>query len=392
MNKLKSYKFRIYPNKEQETLLSKSFGCSRYFWNYMASVFNSYDLETNPKPVYLTSTQFRNQEDVNWLKEVSASILQQKEIDFKEFKKQYFSKTRKSNISRPNFKKKQSKQSFRLPNQKFSIKDGKIRLEKIGKIKIVLDREIPLDGKLMSATISVNSSGQYFASILVEQEINNKLKTGKDVGCDLGVKVFSTQSDGIEISNPKFFSKNQAKLKRLQQHFARKEKGSKRRDKCKLKIAKLYQKITNKRDFFLHNYTTQLINNYDTIFIEDLGVKDMLESKLMSKSIADASWSKFTTMLTYKADWYGKTVHKVDRYYASSKTCGCGVKNKELKLSDREWVCGSCGTTNSRDQLASQNILKEGRRCLDDLTKNKRGDQGYEVYEALKINNGIICH
>jgi putative transposase len=356
----------------------------------MTSVFNSYDVEKNPKPVYLTSTQFRNQEEVSWLKEVSASILQQKEIDFKEFKKQYFNKTRKSTISRPNFKKKQSKQSFRLPNQKFSIKDGKIRLEKIGKIKIVLDR--PLAGKFMSVTVSVNSSGQYFASVLVEQEINYKLKTGKECALDLGVKVFSTQSDGIEISNPKFFSKNQAKLKRLQQHFARKEKGSKRRDKCKLKIAKLYQKTTNQRDFFLHNYSTQLINNYDTIFIEDLGVKDMLESKLMSKSISDASWSKFTAMLTYKADWYGKTVHKVNRYYASSKTCGCGVKNKELKLSDREWVCASCGAINSRDQLASQNILKEGRRSLDDLTKNKRRDQGYEVVEALKINNDINCH
>jgi putative transposase len=144
--------------------------------------------------------------------------------------------------------------------------------------------------------------------------------------------------------------------------------GSKRRDKCKLKIAKLYQKITNQRDFFLHNCSTQLVNNFDCIFIEDLGVKDMLESKLMSKQISDASWSKFVNMLTYKADWYGKTVHKVDRYYASSKTCGCGVKNKELKLSDREWVCGSCGVINQRDQLASKNILKEGRRSLGDLT------------------------
>jgi len=220
----------------------------------------------------------------------------------------------------------------------------------------------------MSVTVSINSSGQYFASILVEQEINHKLKTNKDVGIDLGVKTYSTQSDGVEISNPKFFSKNQAKLKRLQQHLSRKKKGSKRRNKCKLKVAKFYQKITNQRDFFLHNYSTQLINNFDTIYIEDLGIKDMLESKLMSKLISDASWSKFVSMLQYKADWYGKEVIKVGRYFPSSKLCGCGVKNTKLKLSDREWACSSCGTINQRDQLASQNILKEGRRSLGDIT------------------------
>lgn len=224
----------------------------------------------------------------------------------------------------------------------------------------------------MSITISKNCSGQYFASILVEQEINQKLKTNKDVGIDLGIKTFSTQSDGVEISNPKFFSKNQTKLKRLQQHFSRKQKGSKRGDKCKIKIAKLYQKITNQRDWFLHNYSTRLINEYDTIYIEDLNIKNMLESKLMSKQIVDVSWSKFVIFLEYKADWYGKEVIKVDRWYASSKICGCGVKNNNLKLSDRKWVCSACGVINQRDALASQNILKEGRRSLGDLTNVER--------------------
>jgi putative transposase len=366
LNKLKAYKFRIYPNKSQETLLAKTFGCARFFWNQQVAVFNSYDKETNPKPEFKSSTVVRK--EFQWMQEVSAAAIQQKEIDLKQFKKQFFSKTRKISVNRPKFKKKQKAQSFRLPNQKFTLKNSKLRLEKIGWIKVKQDREILEQAKLMSVTVSVNSSGQYFASILVEQEIKHKLKTNKDVGIDLGIKVFLTSSNGVEISNPKFFSKNQAKLKRLQQHFSRKKKGSKRRDKCKLKIAKLYQKITNQRDFFLHNCSTQLVNNFDCIFIEDLGVKDMLESKLMSKQISDASWSKFVNMLTYKADWYGKTVHKVDRYYASSKTCGCGVKNKELKLSDREWVCGSCGVINQRDQLASKNILKEGRRSLGDLT------------------------
>ena len=368
MKKLKAYKFRLYPNKQQEVLLNKTFGCVRFYYNQQVALFNSYDKESNPKPEFKSSTLIR--QEFEWMQEVSAAALQQKEIDFKEFKKQLFNKNRKSKLGFPKFKKKSNRQSYRLPNQKFKIIGNKIQLEKIGKVKFVKDRNFPEVFKFMSVTISKNPSGQYFISVLVEQEINHKTKTNREVGIDLGVKTFSTQSDGIEISNPKYFSKNQAKLKKLQQHFSRKQKGSNRREKCRLKITKLYQKITNQRDYFLHNYSSHLINKYDYIFIEDLGVKNMLKSKLMSKEISDVSWSKFVNMLIYKADWYGKTVHKVDRWFASSKTCTCGVKNKELKLSDREWVCSSCGEINQRDFLASQNILKEGRRSLGDIKTN----------------------
>ena len=366
MKKLKAYKFRLYPTKQQEVLLNKTFGCVRFYYNQQVALFNSYDKESNPKPEFKSSTLIR--QEFEWMQEVSAAAIQQKEIDFKEFKKQLFNKNRKSKLGFPNFKKKSNRQSYRLPNQKFKIIGNKIQLEKVGKVKFVKDRNFPEVFKFMSVTISKNPSGQYFVSVLVEQEINNKTKTNREVGIDLGVKTFSTQSDGIEISNPKYFSKNQAKLKKLQQHFSRKQKGSNRREKCRIKITKLHQKIVNQRDWFLHNYSTRLINKYDFIFIEDLGVKTMLESKLMSKEISDVSWSKFINMLIYKADWYGKTVHKVDRFYASSKTCGCGVKNQDLKLTDREWVCGSCGSINQRDLLASENILKEGRRSLGDIT------------------------
>ena len=366
--KLKSYKFRLYPNKKQEVLLNKTFGCVRYAWNQNVANFNTYDKETNPKPIFKTSTELRN--EIDWMTEVSAAAIQQKEIDFKEFKKQLFNTKRKSKLGFPKFKKKSNRQSYRLPNQKFKVLKNKIQLEKIGKIKMVIDRNLP-NCKFMSVTISKNPSGEYYASVLIEQEIKHKPKTNREVGIDLGVKTFSTQSDGIEICNPKYFSKNQAKLKRLQQHFSRKQKGSNRREKCRIKITKLHQKIVNQRDWFLHNYSTRLINKYDFIFIEDLGVKTMLESKLMSKEISDVSWSKFINMLIYKADWYGKEVIKVNRYYASSKTCGCGVKNENLKLSDRVWTCNSCGTENSRDHLASQNILKEGRKSLGELALAK---------------------
>ena len=376
MNRLVTYKYRLYPNKTQQTLLNKTMGCVRFFWNQQVATFKTYNKETNPKPEFKTSTELRN--EIEWMKEVSAAAIQQKEIDFKEYRKQLFSKSRKKKIGFPNFKKKSNRQSYRLPNQKFKIIENKIQLEKIGKVKMVVDRELP-HGKLMSVTISKNPSGQYFASILIETEINHKQKTNKEVGLDLGIKTFSTQSDGIEISNPKFLNKNQVKLRRLQQHLSRKVKGSNRRNKCRLKIAKLHQKITNQRDWFLHNYSTSLINNYDTIFIEDLNVSGMVKNHCLAGAINDVSWSKFTSMLIYKADWYGKDVVKINRFYASSKTCKCGVKNNDLKLSDREWICNSCGSINQRDLLAANNILKEGRRSLGDLTNTET-----EVTKSMK--------
>lgn len=365
MNKLIAYKYRLYPNKTQQTLLNKTMGCVRYYWNQQVAIFKTYDKETNPKPEFKTSTELRN--ETEWMLEVSAAAIQQKEIDFKEYKKQLFNKFRKKKIGFPSFKKKNNRQSFRLPNQKFKIIGKKIQLEKIGKVKMIIDRELP-QGKLMSVTISKNPSGQYFASILIETEIIHKVKTNKEVGIDLGIKTFSTQSDGVEINNPKFLNKNQIKLRRMQQHFSRKQKGSNRKNKCRLKIAKLHQKITNQRDWFLHNYSASLINNYDTIFIEDLNVSGMLKNHCLAGAISDVSWSKFTSMLNYKAEWYGKDVVKVSRFFASSKSCECGVKNDNLKLSDREWVCEACGLLNSRDLLAANNILKEGRRSLGDLT------------------------
>lgn len=376
MNRLVAYKYRLYPNKTQQTLLNKTMGCVRFFWNQQVATFKTYNKETNPKPEFKTSTELRN--EIEWMKEVSAAAIQQKEIDFKEYRKQLFSKSRKKKIGFPNFKKKSNRQSYRLPNQKFKIIENKIQLEKIGKVKMVVDRELP-HGKLMSVTISKNPSGQYFASILIEIEINHKQKTNKEIGIDLGIKTFSTQSDGIEISNPKFLNKNQVKLRRLQQHLSRKVKGSNRRNKCRLKIAKLHQKITNQRDWFLHNYSTQLINNYDKIYIEDLNVSGMVKNHCLAGAISDVSWSKFTSMLIYKADWYGKDVVKINRFYASSKTCECGVKNNDLTLSDREWICKSCGLINQRDLLAANNILKEGRRSLGDLTNTET-----EVTKSMK--------
>lgn len=355
---LKAYKYRIYPNKTQTVLLNKTFGCVRYFWNLQVAIFNSYDKESNSKPKYQTSTEVRS--EIKWMKEVSATALQQKERDFDDYKKQRFSKTRKKVIRNPSFKKKSNKQSFRLSNSSFKIVENKIKLQKIGNIKIILDRGLP-EGKLMSVTISKNPSNQYFASITIETEIKHKPKTNKEVGIDLGLKEFLVQSDDIVVPNPRYFRESQAKLARLQRYLSRKKKGSNRRRKCRLKVARLHQKITNQRDWFLHNESTRLINSYDKIVIEDLNVEGMVKNHKLAKSISDASWSKFVSMLDYKALWYDKGVVKIGRFEPSSKTCSrCGWINKELTLKDRMFVCPNCNLSIDRDKNAAINIKAFG--------------------------------
>lgn len=174
--------------------------------------------------------------------------------------------------------------------------------------------------------------------------------------------MFATQSDNIEIENPKFLINNHDRIKKLQKSLSRKQKGSNRREKCRLKLAREYQKVSNRRSHFLHNYTTFLVKNYDFIAIEDLSVSNMLKNKKLSKLISDVSWYEFRRILTYKCNWFEKELVVVDRFYASSKTCECGVKNESLELKDRIWTCNSCGSVNDRDLLASKNILNEAIR------------------------------
>ncbi len=215
----------------------------------------------------------------------------------------------------------------------------------------------------MSVTVSKNKCNQLFASVLVEVEINEKPKTGQKIGLDIGIKTFLTGSNGLVVENPKYLHKNQVKLVRVQRNLSRKKKGSNRRRKAKLKFARLHNKIVNQRQDFIHKITTQLVDNYDVIAIEDLNVAGMIKNHKLAKSISDASFSEFYRSLSYKAKWYGKDVVKVDRWYASSKTCSCcGWKDEQLTLSDRTFICKACGLELDRDLNASLNILEEALR------------------------------
>lgn len=382
---LKSYKYRICPTNSQKILFAKTFGCVRYFWNKQVEVFNSYNKETNANPEYKTSTNFRN--EIDWFKEVSAAAIQQKEIDFKTYKNQKFNKNRKGQIGRPSFKSKSNRQSYRLPNQKFSIKDNQIRLEKIGYVKMVVDRPIPDNGKLMSVTISKNPSNQYFVSILVEHEISHINKTGKEIGIDVGLKEFLTQSDNIVISNPHYFRNSQAKLKRIQQIHSKKQKGSNRRVKSRIKVARHHQQVSNQRDWFLHNESKRIVCDYDKIFIEDLNISGMLKNHCLAKSISDVSWSKFFIMLEYKCNWYGKELIKINRFAPSSKTCSyCGWVKKDLTLKDRTFKCENCGIEIDRDLNASRNIKALG---VDNAIRTQ-SELSTTCDEAFRVESNIL--
>lgn len=374
----KAFKYRIYPNKSQKVLLSKTFGYIRVIWNANVESFNSYDKDSNPKPKIIIKSDLII--DKPWLNEISAAAIQQKIRDFQEITNQFFSKTRKKKIGRPSFKKKSGNQSYRLPNQKFSLKDNKIRLEKIGWVKISIDRNIPDNSKMLSCTISMNCCGQYFVSILVDVVIPNKGKTGKSVGIDLGLKSFATLSDGVVIDNIKFFREKQSEIAKIQRHLSRKNKGSNRHRKNKIKIARLYNKIANKRNNFLHNVTTSLVNNYDVICIEDLNVSGMLSNHKLAKAISDTSFSMFRSMLEYKCNWYGKELVVIDRFYPSSKTCSkCGWKKEDLTLSDRVFKCENCGIEIDRDLNAAINIQRVG---VDILYNRMQRDEVTNLNEA----------
>lgn len=321
----RSYKYRMYPNKTQEELLAKTFGCVRVVWNACVDSFNSYDKETNPNPKFPTKSDLVIEKP--WLNEVSAATLQQKQRDFIEFSRQYFNKNRKEKLGKPNYKNKHDNQSFRLPFPKFKITNNKIRIEKIGWVKIVIDRGVPDNARFISCTVSKNRAGQYFVSVLVETEQCYKQKTSKTVGVDLGIKTLATLSDGIAVENPHFLCENQAKLKRMQRHLSRKKLGSNRRNKCRLKVSRLHRDIANKRSWYMHNLTTMLVNNYDVICIENLNASGMLQNHKLAGSVYDASFSMFRNQLEYKCRWYGKELIVIDRFYPSSKTCSrCGWK------------------------------------------------------------------
>ena len=363
---LKAYKVRLYPTIDQQVFFAKSFGCVRFIWNKMLSDKIEHYKETKTT---LKNYPAQYKKEFEWLQEVDSLALSKVERHLQKAYQSFF----KNGTGFPKFKKKGQRDSYTTNNQKgtVAITNNTVKLPKIGHIPAKFPNKI--NGLIKSATISRTPSGKYYVSLLVKTIATLLPKTHSNIGIDLGLTDFIVLSDGTKVANPKFLSKLQHKLARAQKILAkrravaevanRKLSDSRNYQKQKFKVAKVYEQITNSRTDFLHKLSFNLIKNHDVIAIEDLNVKGMVKNHKLAKAISDSSWSTFTTMLAYKAEWYGKTLVKIDRWYPSSKTCsGCNhlLAKAKLPLSLRSWDCPSCLQTNDRDINASINILNEG--------------------------------
>ena len=376
---LRAIKIRLYPNKEQELKLNKVLGCYRFVYNQMLAL-KQQEYNDNKKSLGLTdlSKYFHGtllkDEQYAWLKEQNTKVMKQSIRQMLSAYDKFF----KQHNGFPKFKSKKDKQSALFPLEAISkhntfetrhfslttpLKNIKFRCS-----DLYFSRLRKYNKNIRSATLSKTKSGNFFLSILIEME-EAELKrfehTNEQVGIDLGVKDFVITSDGEVFENKHFFKKEEKQIKKLQRQLSKKVKGSNNRKKAQLKIAKLFERMTNKKEAYIHYVVNELLTYFDTVFMEDLNVKGMLRNHHLAKAISEVGFYKFKEILVNKALVNDKQVVFVDRFYPSSKTCSvCGYKKRDLRLSDREWVCPICGTKHDRDINAAMNILIEGQRML----------------------------
>lgn len=382
----KAYQFRLYPNKEQSILINKTIGCSRFVYNHFLNQWNETYKETNKGLSYgKCSAQLptlKKQEETEWLKEVDSIALQSSLRNLSDSFDRFFKKQNQY----PRFKSKQNPvQSYttKSTNGNIAVLGNQLKLPKLGFVRFAKSREVK--GRILNATIRRNPAGKYFVSLLVETEADPIKKTGSSVGIDVGLKDFAVLSDGTIYKNPKFFRSLEKKLAREQRKLSRRKvqalktghqlSESKNYQKQRIKVAKIYETIKNKRMDYLHKISTEIVKNHDIIGIEDLLVKNMVLNRKLAKSISEVSWAVFRTLLEYKAKWYGKEVVAVARNFPSSQLCSeCGYQNKAVKnLAVREWACPNCHTHHDRDLNASINLKQEAISLLASKTVGTTG-------------------
>ena len=375
----KSYKFRIYPNEDQQVLLSKHFGATRFVFNHYLNKRKETYLDNKTSLNYYDNandlTLIKKDENYVWLKEINSQSLQSSLRNLDTAYNKFFRKQSKF----PNFKSKYDKQSFTIP-QSIVIEENKLYIPKF-KQGININVHIDIEGKILFGTISKSTTGNYYISITCEVEYQPYQKTGSSVGIDTGIKDLAILSNGVVHENIKTLKSNIKKLKYNQRQLSKKQKGSNNRLKEKHKLAKLHEKVTNIRLDYLHKVSTNIIKNHDIICIEDLAVKNLMKNHKLAQAFSDVALGTFYSMLEYKANWNDKTIVKIDRFFPSSKTCSiCGWIKQDLELKDRNWTCPSCNTFQDRDFNASQNILKQGLNILNSgcgmqsEDKQKRGE------------------
>jgi putative transposase len=360
----KAYKYRVYPTKEQVGEMSQLFGHTRFVYNYFLRIrqdawYNNQE-KINYHDTSALLTQLKKEPDFLWLKDVSSVPLQQALRHLHTGFLNFWS----GKAKHPTFKKKTRKQSATFAASAFKWSDGKLTVGKItGVIDIRLSRKF--EGKPSTVTLSKDSYGRYFVSLLVEEYIALKPVIKKTIGIDLGISNVVITSDGFKFGSPKFTRKYEKKLAKKQRILAKKKKGSKNKEKARLAVAKVHAKITDSRMDFTHKLTTQLINENQVICVETLAVKNMVKNKYLSKSIHDSGWGELLRQLEYKAKWYGRTLVGIDRWYPSSKRCSdCGYTMDKMPLNVRVWQCPECKSEHCRDINAARNIKAEGLSVL----------------------------
>lgn len=364
----KSYKYRIYPNKKQQELIQKTFGCKRFVYNQcLAYKIEKYKNENISLSKFDLNNWCNNflKPQYEWLREPDKCALENAIFDLDNAYNKFF----KDGSGYPKFKsKKNHRLSYRTTfikgNIKVSFNDNKIKLPKLKWIKAKISREF--NGKIKSATVEQKSSGKYYVSILVDTEHIPVESTGAAIGIDLGIKDLLVTSDGEKFKNLRLIKKYENKLAKEQRILAHKKKGSRNYEKQRIKVAKIYEKIQNTRLDNLHKISHKLINENQVIISENLSVSNMIGNHNLAKSISDCGWYELTRQLEYKAKWNDRQYIKIDRFFASSQTCSnCGFINSNVKdLSIREWTCQNCAMIHDRDVNAAINILNEGLRLL----------------------------
>lgn len=364
----KSYKFRIYPNNEQQLLIKKTFGCSRYVYNHYLNkrieLYKSDKATLNYNACSNDMTKLKS--EFEWLKEVDSIALQSSLKDLDIAYQNFFRHIKNGEKSGfPRFKSKKDNRKSYKTKQSITVSDKHIKLPKLGHVRCAVSKQVC--GKILNATISQNPSGKYFVSLCcTDVDMPQFESTGSMIGIDLGLEEFAIDSNGNTYANHKYLAKSAKKLAKAQRRLSRKTIGSNNRNKARIKVARLHERISNQRSDFLHKLSTQFVKDHDVICVEDLQVKNMVKNHKLAKSISDVSWSEFTRQLQYKCEWRSKALTRIDKFYPSSQLCHiCGYRNSDTKdLSVREWVCPECNTEHNRDINAAINILNEGLRLL----------------------------
>lgn len=404
----RAYKYKLKPTMKQQQMLLQHFGCCRFIYNW--GLNRKKDAYVNEKKsigyIQLARelTLLKNDGEHDWLKDVANESLQQSLRNLDNAYTQFF----KAKKGFPKFKsKKNSKNVCKfINNVRFDFDKWKVRIPKMGWTKLCFNKPFDLSKcKIGTLTVSQDKCGDFWCVIIVEdgETLKPKAKVSEEtsVGIDLGIKDFTILSDGTKYGNCKFLEKGQKRLKRLQRHFSMAQKDSKRRERLRLKIARQHRKISNRRSDFLHKLTTDLAKRFDTICLENLNVKGLMQNHHLASAISSVAWNEFARQLIYKAEWNGKNVVFIGRFEPSSKTCSCcGYVKKDLTLKDRHWVCPGCGASHDRDVNAAINIRNFGlhpqalvaiENKIPEVTGIDTGGEGNGTSHPVKRQDNKPC-